>query len=126
MRSFRRLGKAGKRRARVVALEENVIERDVLDADGSRVAVHFQHAVHQQHRVAMRQDALNPPNVQSRIAGEEGCAVDRLSLRQQLTGQQVIQFMTGFISDDPTPDRPANESQITENVQSLLTRAFVD
>ena len=73
----------------------------------------------------MRQNALNAANVEHRVALEEQLAGAGLILLDELAGELVIQFMAGFVGDQPASDRAANQKQIADQIQGLVTGAFI-
>src|SRR2546421_1828469 len=62
------------RRAGIMSLEEDVVEGDVLDPDRPLIPFDLQNAIDEQHRVAVRQDALDAPDVERRLALDQGDA----------------------------------------------------
>src|SRR5882762_5689695 len=54
----------------VMALEENIVERHVLDAHRTLIADQLQDAIDHQHRIPMGEDTLNPADIQGPIAAK--------------------------------------------------------
>ena len=90
------------------------------------VADDLEHAVDQQHRVAVRQDPLDPPDVHcgprrlSKLSREIG-----LVLLEQPPGEQVVQLVPALVRDEPPADRPADEVQVADQVEHLVPGALV-
>jgi len=53
-------------------LEEDVIERNILNTNGFLITDDLDHAIDHQHWIAMRQNSLDPADVQGGIA-IDGC-----------------------------------------------------
>ena len=90
------------------------------------VADDLEHAIDQQHRVAVRAGS----------AGSRGCPSPRrgatsasrlagLLLLEQPPGEQVVQLVAALVRDEPPADRPADEVQVADQVQHLVPHALV-
>ena len=85
------------RGARVMALEENIVKGDVFDADRLVIALDFQHPIHQQHRIAVGQNALDPADIQCGVAMHQRLPGGAGLFFQQSPGQQMIQLMPALV-----------------------------
>lgn len=111
--------------AGVVALEEDIVEGDVFDADGFGVGVDFQDAVNHEHGVAVGEDALDFADVEGGFAVEEGGAVGVLFGVEEFFGEEVVEGVAGLVGDDAAADGSADEIEVADEVQYFVAGAFV-
>src|SRR2546423_10855221 len=112
------------RGVRVMALEKNVIKSDVFDPNRLLIPNDLHHPIDQQHRISVRQNTLNPANIEHRVPLNQALAGVGFVLLKQLACELMIQLMAGFVRDQATSDRTADEIKITDQVQRFVPRAL--
>ena len=65
-----------------MALEKDVVEGDVLNPRGLGITNDLENPVNHQHRIAVGQDPLDPPDVHLRVPVHQALALGRLLLLQ--------------------------------------------
>src|ERR1700712_5285136 len=108
-----------------MALEENIIKRDVFNACRFVVSHDLEHSVDHQHGVPMWKDSLNTANIHLCITLEERYAAGILLLFKQLSGEQVIEMMTAAISDNSPTQGSTYQKQVTYQIKDLVPNTFV-
>src|SRR5665213_158236 len=108
-----------------MALEENIVKRDVFDAGGLGVPDDFQNAIDHQHRIAVGEYSLDSADVHGRVAMQQVLAVRRFLLLEKLAGQHMIEAMPALIGDDSAAKGAADEKQIADQIEHLMSAAFV-
>ena len=113
------------RRSGVVALEEVFVHRDVLDADRPVFAIHFDHAVHQKHGVAVRERALDGANVHHPSVLDAEAPIHGRHLFTNRHPEPAIQAVARSIRHHPAPNRASHQVEVAEHVEDLVPDRLV-
>src|SRR5579859_3618201 len=108
-----------------MALEENVVERNVFNANSFGVAGDFQDAVDQKHGIAVGKDALDPANVHLGGRRNNNQKMGVVFLVEELFGQQMVEGMSALAGDDAAADGTADEEQVADQVEDFMADAFI-
>jgi len=108
-----------------MAAEERLVHRHVLDADGAPVAFDEHHAIHEQHGIAVRQDALHLLNAQFGHAGQPPFELAPRLRFGQPADQLVIEVVARLAAYTlPTTNAPP--ASVTDEIENLVrTHSFV-
>ena len=105
----------------IVALEEGLIDRDILHADGPLVAIDLKHAINKQHRIPVWHDPLNPANVHCRSTFQRLVGLQLMLLLDDALADPTIQRMPTALSNKSTLYLSTSKVQIAEHVEHLVT-----
>ena len=107
-------------------MEEDVVEGDVLDADGLGVGLDLEDAVDEEHGVAVGEDPLDLADVHGGVAVEEGGAVGGFVGVEEFSGEEVVEGVAGLVGDDAAADGTSDKIQVADEVQYFVSGALVD
>ena len=112
-------------RAGVVALEEGLVDGDVLDAHGASVAVHLDDAIDEQHGVAMGHEADDAADIHEGFGKCEGLAALGLEHAGEFSDEGVVEGVPGLAGDDFALEGAAEKVEIADEVEDFVADALV-
>src|SRR5438477_10441752 len=112
-------------RVRIVTLKKNVVKCDVFDADRLLVPDDFDHPIDQQHGVSVRQNTLNPADIEDCVALDEQLPGAGFILLHELAGELMIELVAGLVCDQSPSNRTTDEVEIADQIERFVAGAFI-
>ena len=113
------------RLAREVALEEGLVDRDVLDAHRPLVSVHLDDAVDEQHRVAVGEDLGDFADVEERRVALRPRRARRGARLLDPAHEPRVRAVARTDGDHFRPQRSAQQREVADQVENLVAHVLV-